>query len=206
MIRHPRPATIGTYVIDVGKILRDEIRHEPCKTHCRCVECTAHRLAQIGWHTTTTSDGRGGTRTIIVPDENGDSDRVPVTGVEAAAIEVQPYAGIDDELARVLRVFWRSARMVEDKITRIRKHESDTEQLAGLGDCVCCGRFCNPRKDPNDRRRHGLCGPCDSAWHRWKRARTDAIWLINWWIPYTTESLRPDFIRWRRTQVKADAA
>lgn len=177
--RHPRPATIGVYVADVGKILRDESHHQTNKTHCRCIECTAARLAQIGWPVTTTGDGRG------------TDDIEKLNGVEAAATEVHPYAGIDIELHRALRLFWSSARMVEDKVHAIRKHESDTEQLAGLGDCVCCGHFCNPRKNPENRRRNGLCNACRLAWRRWQDTNPNG--------------LRPDFFRARRAALKAEA-
>jgi hypothetical protein len=178
--QHPKPAVIGDYVTGVAKILQDEIRHDSRKTHCRCLECTVARLAQTGWPTTTTGDGRGG------------NDIEKLNGVESAATEMHPFAGMDTEFARLLRTFWLTARMVEDKVHKIRKHESDTEQLAGLGDCVACGHFCNPRKDPNDRRRNGYCNACRLAWTRWLKLNPDG--------------LRPDFVRARRAALKAQTA
>lgn len=176
--RTPRPATIGTYLQDVAKLLRDEVRHDRNKTHCRCIDCTAARLAQIGWPVTTVGDGRGS------------NDVEKLNGVEAAATEIHPFAGIDTRLHRVHRMLWAAARMTEDIYHEIRKHESDTEQVAGLGDCVVCGHFCNPRKNPEDRRRNGLCNPCRMAWRRW--------------LNDNPGGLRPDFARHRRAALKAE--
>lgn len=168
----PRPATIGIYLQDIGKLLRDEISHERNKTHCRCIDCTAERLALIGWPVSTTGDGRGS------------NDIEKLNGVEAAATMVHPYEGIDLEVRKVRRMLWLAARMTEDIYQKVRKHESDTEKAAGLGNCEICERFCNPRKNPNDRLRGSWCPACVSAWRRW--------------IDTNPDGLRPDFIRHRR--------
>lgn len=175
-VRHPAPATIGDYLQHLGRLLVAEQRHEPRATRCGCIECAASVLAAHGWPASTIGDGRG----------NGGE----LTPVEAAAVSEPLFPGLDLELARALRTLWASARLVEDKIALIRAHGSDSEKMAGRGPCLRCPHSCDPKKNPNDRLRSGLCPRCDTAWHRWKRDRPNPM--------------RSDFIRAHKA--KGDAA
>lgn len=174
MIRHPRPATIGKTLQHVGRLLANEVRHEPSKTHCGCITCTAGRLAERGWPSTVNGDGRGTANEL--------------TSVEAAATTDLEFRDLDQTLAKELRLVWAAARKIEDRIAMIRRHGNDSEQVASLGDCVCCGHFCNPRANPNDRLVSGFCPACLQAWYRWRRQNDGG---------------RSDFIRQRRQATAA---
>lgn len=173
--RHPAPATIGNYAIDVGELLKDEVRHDRNKTHCRCVPCEAERLSQAGWRLSVMGDGRGGGSGLTI--------------VEASADSTQLHGDIEDELHKRLRVFYQSARMVHETYIEVRRHGNDNEQVGGLGHCVACEHFCNPRKHPRDRRVSGFCPACEIAWRRWRTRNPDG--------------LRPDFIRHRKKETAA---
>lgn len=173
--RHPKPATIGNYLDVVGQLLRDEIRHDTKKTHCHCIECAAERLSQSGWRFSVTGDGRGGSSELTL--------------VEAAADNDQPYGNVEDELHKRLRVLSQAARMVHESYITIRKHGNDSEQVGGMGDCIACGHFCNPKKDQRDRRVNFFCPACSTAWYRWQKGNPDG--------------LRPDFVRYRRKETAA---
>lgn len=175
--RHPVPQTIGDYLLEVSRLLRDEAKHNTKATHCTCIVCSAERLAQVGWPSAVTGDGRGGSSELTI--------------VEAAADADRPYADVADDLHKRLRVLYQAALMVHETYTVIRRRGNDNEQVGGLGTCVCCEHFANPKKNPTDRLRSGLCNACDIAWRRWRDANPDG--------------LRPDFIRSRRHQLQQTA-
>lgn len=176
-VHHPAPATIGKTLEHVAQMLRNEVKHDRNKTHCACIACAAARLAANGWPASVSGDGRG----------NGGA----LTLVEAAASTDPPFRDVDRLLAKELRLLWSAARKVEDRIVQIRRHGNDSEQVASLGDCVCCGAFCNPRANPNDRLVSGLCPACLKKWYRWRKLNP--------------AELRSDFIRQRKAELDQGA-
>jgi hypothetical protein len=79
------------------------------------------------------------------------------------------WNGVDGELDRYLALLTHTASHVASLLTRLLAHASDDDPIpAGTGPCALrtCEHFCNPRRNPDDRLRRGLC-PAD--YKRWAR-------------------------------------
>jgi len=90
----------------------------------------------------------------------------PVATVEQAA---EHWAGIDEHLARAERLLWSTASLVERYHAQLMACAPDDDPIpAGTGPCVLklCEHFCNPRKNPNDRLKRGLCPTHYKLWQR----------------------------------------
>ncbi len=130
----------------------------------------AHTLAARGYPSSTLGTG---------PRSTSDT-----TSTERAALDPDPWAGIDDTLAHLVRRAWKATLDLDSLVVRLLAHASDDDPIpAGRGHCQACETFCIG-DGQNDRLRDGFCHPCRSAWDRWRRGHP--------------LGLRPDFIRHRR--------
>lgn len=146
-VNRPKPAVLANHLDTLAKIVRadgDRVRN------------LAAILAARGWPSATLGNGARSSDTT--------------SSTERAALDPDPWIEIDEILARTERVLWVSAVQVSDMYARIMAHDSDDDPVpGGTGPCVLktCEHFCNPRKDPEDRLKRGLC-PIHYA--RWRRA------------------------------------
>lgn len=161
---HATPATIAGVLRDMAKQLEAD--------GAAAVKAAAY-LAARGWPKGTLGDGTGSRTTSTS------------TSVETAARADQEqqdpghWDDIDLRLAKLLRMLWQGAVNGQSMLTDLLAHGQDVDELpAGHGECMCCGRFCQPQRDPNDRLRSGLCDACRKAWDRAGRPeRTDWMHL-----------------------------
>lgn len=159
---HATPRTIAGHLRDVAKLLDSD--------GILAVKA-AEFLAARGWPKGTMGDGTGSRSTSTS------------TSVETAARADQEeqdpghWDDIDRTLARLLRMLDLTSLHTQSVLTDLLAHADDVDELpAGHGECACCGRFCQPQKDSNDRLRSGLCDACRKAWDRARRPeRTDWI-------------------------------
>jgi hypothetical protein len=101
--------------------------------------------------------------------------------------------GIDERLAKHLRVIWASVTEASGLVSLVNSHAPDDDPVpAGTGHCRCCETFCRPdAKNPGNRLRAGLCPPCYESRRRWQRRNPDGAYM--------------DFVRWRRRQLSGAA-
>ncbi len=131
----------------------------------------AHTLAARGYPSSTLGTG---------PRSTSDN-----TSTERAALNPDPWAGIDEHLARACLNAFRTTLNLDSFIARLLAHASDDDPIpAGRGHCQACETFCKG-DGTNDRLRSGLCHACVMAWHRWR-------------VGQPAPALRSDFIRHRR--------
>ncbi len=158
---HPHPDVLANHLETVARHLRT--------SGTQAIEA-ARTLAARGYPTTTLGNGTRST-----------SDN---TSTERAALNPDPWAGIDDTLAATVCHAWHTTLELDSLLTRLLAHAPDHDPIpAGRGHCQACETFCIG-DGQNDRLRDGFCHPCRSAWDRWRRGHP--------------LGLRPDFIRHRR--------
>lgn len=161
MIRHPQPSQLATYLHRLATTL---------DTSGDTAITRARSLAERGYPAGTLGSGSRSSDTT--------------SSTERAALNPNPWAGVDDDLARALRRLWADATIVEGLVDRILAHASDDDPIpAGRGHCQACEAFCKGDGE-NDRLRSGFCHACSMAWARWRGRR-----------PY---GARSDFTRQRR--------
>lgn len=143
--RHPQPATVAAYLRRLADMLEE---HGPTATE------RAGVLAARGWPTTVTGNGRRSADTS--------------SSTERAALNPDPWAGIDEQLANHIRAIWKTATDIETDIVRILTHATTDDPVPpGTGSCQRCGRFCRPTAQrPDNRIRSGWCNACRMAWTR----------------------------------------
>jgi hypothetical protein len=132
-------------------------------------------LAARGWPSGTLGDGGSSTGASIIvtelddPEVGPDGERVSVSRVEAAYFARSRYDDVDRRLAGLLAEVTRIAKRDLAKLVQqsthlaadILAHADDADEIpAGMGNCTVCEHFCNPKKNPNDRLRSGLCDAC----------------------------------------------
>lgn len=168
--RHPTPPIIANHLRDVARTLDNNGRQ---------ATRLAELLAARGYPTSTIGDGgasNGASILVIDTDTGPDGERVPVTTTEAAALHHNRWADTDQRLAQLLRLIWTTGLQLEQLVADLIAHADDVDEIpAGTGSCTACDRFCNPRKDPNDRLRGGLCDACRKHWER-----TDGLTYDQW--------------------------
>lgn len=156
---HPDARTIASHLRAAARLLEDS------GTRARK---NAAVLAARGWPAATLGDGLPRAGTPGKPTERA-------ARVDADTQAAGHWDDVDIRYATLLRVMWRGAASIETMVTELLAHGSDVDELpAGHGECRCCGRFCQPSKDSNDRLRAGYCNACRMAWERSGRPqRTD---------------------------------
>jgi hypothetical protein len=113
-------------------------------------------LAARGWPGSTgVSDARGSTVT------SGSS-------TERAALDPHPWAGIDEQYVRQLRLLGQAVAALRSTMQSVlAQAPSDDRTPAGTGSCRRCDRFCRPTAErPQERIRSGYCPACYRRWLR----------------------------------------
>lgn len=127
-----------------------------------------------GYPTATGGSGARGQRTITVPDESGQPDAVPVTGVEATAIANVEHTRMDRDvvLDSAMEAFVHLLEAVNhlgavtarlDALDRVSTPKGRSE-TGGAGTCAACSRWV--AGSASDRIRSGYCDACRKAWER----------------------------------------
>jgi hypothetical protein len=176
---HPKPSTIADQLDQVA-------RHTTGLAHqIRAVApqaiAQAAILAARGYPTSTLGNGARTTS------QN--------TSTERAALDPDTWAGVDDQLAALLRRAWLTSTQLDQVaaelsglMVRILAHAGDDDPIpAGRGHCLACETFCIG-DGGNDRLRDGFCHPCTTAWSRWRVRQPMGA--------------RSDYIRWRRQRLR----
>lgn len=125
-----------------------------------------------GHRTNSIGGGRGTGPTIVVDDENGQPDTIPVTTVEAAALARLEHGDTEPDPHHALTVaaykhLEHAAKAIAALVTTL----DSIDELANTsrhsnpgGTCISCGR--HVEGTPDDRLRRGLCGADYRAWLR----------------------------------------
>lgn len=132
--------------------------------------------------------GRGGGPVVVVPDEHGDPDSVPVTSVELAVIALvddnptpDPLHDHVQAILGHLEVMVRAKHGLIARLAAIKASDRGVDvRTDPSGWCLVCDRFVEGTA--NDRLRRGMCRP---DWVAWKRAGS------------------PDITEFRRNRTKA---
>lgn len=163
--RHPKPQVLAAHSHQVANDIAD---------HGTAAVRMATELAARGYPSGTLGDGGASSGASILV--NG--ERVPVTSTEAAALAHDRFHDVDRLLATLFRTYWSTGVRIQQVMADVLAHASTEDRTpAGMGNCVACDTFCNPRKDPNDRLKTNLCPACytDRARHK-DISHTD--WLV----------------------------
>lgn len=196
MIRHPKPTIIARQLRRLADILDDEGDKATRR---------AAVLAARGYPTSTAGGGRNGTA------DCSSTERAAGLAGDDGPLTPPPYTGIDERLAKQLRVVWGSARGAEDTIHLINSKAADDDPIpVGTGMCIRCDRFCRPsKKDPNDRLRLQLCPADYRAFKRWQQGRPIHTpddrdqWLYERWLDDNPEGDREAWLKIRKAQIEA---
>lgn len=138
---YPRPATPGTLARNLRQ-LADRLEDEGDKALWR-----AQTYAARGYPTATIGADGGRTSTTN-------------TSTERAALDPDPFAGIDERFTKQLVVLGAVTMRIHDVLDVIMTHADDHDPIPpGSGPCLVhqCQHICNPKKNSNDRLRAGLC-------------------------------------------------
>lgn len=119
------------------------------------------------------------------------------------------YAGLDERLAKLLRVVYVTCVQIEETVGRVNSHADDSDPVpAGTGPCIACGLFCRPTKDrPSFRRRERLCPADYTAWRRYRTAYPDAQldeFIHARWQEHNPEGTTDQYLQWRRKMLDAE--
>lgn len=194
MIRHPKLSVIAKQL----RHLADTLDDEGAKAITR-----AAVLAARGYPTSTGGTGVNGSRSTT-------------SSVERAAglpgnnhgLTPPPYAGIDERLAKLLRVIWDAAIRTDNTIAEINHHASDDDKIpAGTGHCDACDQFCRPTaRNPDFRLRSRLCPTHYHAWRRWRQTNpgcTTDQFAYTVWRQGHPEGTTDQYLEWRRQKINA---
>lgn len=124
-----------------------------------------HRRNSIG-------GGRGTGPAIVVEDENGQPDTIPVTTVEAAALarlehgatEDDPHHALTDTAVSHLAAAAHAIDKLTETLDAIDALANTSRHSNPGGTCIACGR--HVEGTPDDRLRRGLCAADYRAWLR----------------------------------------
>lgn len=173
MTAHPTPAQLASELRRLAKLLEDH--------GDRAVEM-APVLAARGFPAVTLGS----------PGGRGSSE---LTSTEAAADAPAPYADVDVQLDRWVRLAWAVTTKGQDLVARITSHAApDSEHegratgSAGAGHCLACDRWVPGTH--NDRLRAGFCNACRASYQRWRQVRPHGD--------------RTGFVLWRRGRSDAE--
>lgn len=196
MVRHPKPVIIAKQLRRLADTLDDE--------GARAIERAAV-LAARGYPSTGSGGGQpsGGSGTSSTERAAG------LPGDRNGNLAPPQFAGLDERLAKLLRVSWTTSVQIEETIGRINSHADDSDPVpAGTGSCVACGLFCRPTKErPEFRRRERLCPADYTAWLRYRKAHPDAQqdeYIRTRWMEHNPESTTDQFLQWRRKMLDAE--
>lgn len=181
-MNHPPLEQLAQHLHVLAKLIdthADHNRTDALNGKCRCAPCRAHLLAEHGYPAGTLGNGPRSSDSTSSTERN-------------ATLTTNPFAGIDQELARLLRVAWHTGLRIQTCVDRIVAHAPDDDPVpAGTGPCTIrtCDHVCRPRRNPDDRLRSGLCPTCWAAWQRHLVKNRSAL-LTDWKITRTA-ALRP---------------
>lgn len=151
---------------------------------CGCIRCRAETYAAVGYPSSTIGDG-------------GSRGADGTSSTERAAIIAQMGRSLFADLGTDFRVAIDSLdsrlSVIEQVVSVVLAHGSDEDPIpSGQGPCYIkpCGHTCNPRKNPEDRRRAGLCPACHQSMLRYQRRNPG--------------STRQEFIAWRTKALAGD--
>lgn len=163
-VRHPQPSVIKAELERLIRFLDTYAHHDRLaakKACCTCVMCLAERLASRGYPTNTAGGIRGS-------DSTSSTERAAGVLSETTQLAPPPFAGIDEDVAKLMRIVFRAAVNIQSTGIRVMSHGTDDDPVpAGTGSCQCCTKFCRPDADHPDNRIKA--GYCDSCWRRWVR-------------------------------------
>lgn len=153
LVHHPSLWAIAQHLHEVASLLEDNGKHDRNAVPCRCIPCRAQLLSARGWPATVTSDG------------SRSSDTTSSTERAVVSPPLPAFIGIDERIAKHLRVLWLAGLNVQADVRNVLAHGSDDDQLpAGSGECPRCGHFCRPDRKYEDRIKSGLCPSCHRRW------------------------------------------
>ena len=153
-----------------------------------------------GYPSGGSGEGRGGGRTVLVKDEHGRDDAVPVTGVEAEAFaRTEHGAEHPDPVGRAAKALRHhvdeAVKSLNNALSQVRLGEHlgshDGRHSNPPTPCLACDRIVECTTD--DPLRSGYCSACSTAWYRWKAAEQ-------------AEGREPDRARFEPTRRKSEAA
>lgn len=153
LVRHPSLWAIAQHLREVATLIEDNGHHDGHATPCHCVPCQAQLLSARGWPTTVISDG------------SRSSDTTSSTERAVVSPPMRAFAGIDERIAKHLRLLWLTGLNVQADVRNVLAHGSDEDRLPpGSGECPRCGHFCRPDLKYEDRLKSGYCSKCHRLW------------------------------------------
>lgn len=163
-IRHPQPQVIADDLEALAAFLRTYHVHDKLllrKGRCQCAVCLAERLGARGYPANTAGGIRGS-------DNTSSTERAAGVLSDTTQLAPPPFAGIDEQLHKLLRLLTRTGVNVVSTSIRVMSHGTDDDPVpAGTGSCNCCEKFCRPTPDkPNNRIVSGYCPTCYKQWDR----------------------------------------
>lgn len=201
MVRHPQPSIIAKQLRHLADTLDDE--------GTRAIQRAAI-LAARGYPSSTAGTGVNGGGTSSTSTERA-------AGVDGDGKDNDPklnltppmFAGLDERLAKLLRLTWSTALSVEEMIGDINSHADDSDPVpVGTGPCMACGLFCRPTgKRPGFRRRAGLCPADHTAWLRWRRQHAESTidqFIHARWLEHNPDATTDQYLAWRQKMIEAE--
>lgn len=196
MVRHPKPHVIAKQL----RRLADTLDDEGAKAITR-----AALLASRGYPSNTAGSSIATGRA-----ETSSTERAAgLPGDKNGNLNPPAYAGLDERLAKLLRVAFVTSVQIEETIGRINSQADDSDPVpAGTGPCIACGLFCRPTKDrPSFRRRERLCPADYTAWYRYRTTYPDSQldeFIHNRWREHNPEGTTDQYLQWRRKMLDAE--
>ena len=198
MVRHPKPSIIARQLRHLADTLDDEGQ--------RALDRAAV-LAARGYPSSTSGSG-------VSTGRSDTSSTERAAGVPGNDKGLTPplFAGLDEKLAKQLRVVWATALQLAGTIADINSHAPDDDVLpAGTGWCKACDVFVRPTaKKPGFRLRAGLCPSDYHAMRRWRMSCAEAgidvtvdDYIFARWREDNPEGTTEQYLEWRKAKVNA---
>lgn len=201
MVRHPKPSIIAKQLRHLADTLDDEGDRAVLR---------ASVLAARGYPSSTSGSGISTGRS-----DTSSTERAAGLPGNDKGLTPPPFAGLDEALAKQLRVLWATALRVAQTIADIHSHASDDDPIpAGTGYCKACDLFVRPSgKKPGFRLRAGLCPRDYHDCRRWRLACREAgidasvdDYIYARWREDNPEGTTEQYLEWRKSKVDPDRA
>lgn len=170
---HPPPRELASQVRGFLRLLESD--------GLRALTAAEHFAAR-GWPTGTLGDGGSRGNAELTSVESAVIGRTPKAEDPHRSTEIPPgpFDNADLKLAQLLRMLWQTTTSLQRHMVDLLAHAEDLDAIpVGRGECACCGKFCDPAKDSNDRLRSNLCNACRMALTRAQREAGEQLTGVN---------------------------